>query len=442
MLRIPRALAALAGVALLASACGGEPDDLTADPAPTETADTETETETETAEPTETATDEAPVRDADADLVIWADENRANALADVAAQFGEENGITVAVQVVATDLQTNFVTANESGNGPDIVIGAHDWIGNLVQNGSIDPVALDESNQGNYSDIAIEGVTFNGQVYGLPYAVESLVLYRNTDLIPEAPQTIEELVAAGQEAVDAGTVDSALNLQVGQEGDAYHMQPLFTSAGGYLFGTTEEGDYDPTDVGVGEEGSLAAAERIFELGEGGSGVLNQSIGAENSIALFTEGAAASLVSGPWALNDVNTSGIPYEISPIPGFEGLDPAQPFTGVQAFFVASEGANKQFAQEFVVNAANTPETMQALYDADPRTPAMIEVLEAVSADDPNVAVFAEAAEGGQILPAIPEMAAIWGPLGQAEAAIVGGADPVETMTTAGETIVAEIG
>jgi arabinogalactan oligomer/maltooligosaccharide transport system substrate-binding protein len=35
-----------------------------------------------------------------------------------------------------------FVTAAQAGKGPDLVMGAHDWIGNLVQNGTIDPLQL------------------------------------------------------------------------------------------------------------------------------------------------------------------------------------------------------------------------------------------------------------------------------------------------------------
>ena len=50
---------------------------------------------------------------------------------------------------------------------------------------------------------------------------------------------------------------------VGEQGDAYHMQPLYTSGGGYLFGTDAEGNQDPTDLGVGKEGSIAAAEKII-----------------------------------------------------------------------------------------------------------------------------------------------------------------------------------
>ena len=76
-------------------------------------------------------------------LVIWADEEKAPALEPSATAWGEENGIEVVVEVVPGDeLQNNFITANQAGNGPDITMGAHDWIGNLVQNGSISPVQL------------------------------------------------------------------------------------------------------------------------------------------------------------------------------------------------------------------------------------------------------------------------------------------------------------
>ena len=75
-------------------------------------------------------------------LVIWADDKRTAALKPFADQFGKDNGVTVEVQAISKDLQTNFVTASQSGKAPDIVVGAQDWIGNLVQNGSIDPVQL------------------------------------------------------------------------------------------------------------------------------------------------------------------------------------------------------------------------------------------------------------------------------------------------------------
>src|SRR3954470_19334766 len=121
------------------------------------------------------------------ELVIWADDKRAAALKPFADKFGAENGVTVKIQAISKDQQTTFVTASQQGSGPDVMVGAHDWIGNLVQNGAIDPVQLSADQKSGIEANALKAVTFNGQTYGVPYATENLALVRNTDLAPDAP---------------------------------------------------------------------------------------------------------------------------------------------------------------------------------------------------------------------------------------------------------------
>jgi arabinogalactan oligomer/maltooligosaccharide transport system substrate-binding protein len=423
MRTVSRTLAALAGVALLATGCGGGGDSGGNASAP---------------EATEAPAAEAsgPPTRGDADLVIWTDDQRQEAIKTISDGFAEENGISVDVQVV-TDLQSNFITANNAGNGPDVVTGAHDWIGNLVQNGAIDPLQLTPDQLGEYSEVAVKGTTYDEQLYGLPYGVESLVLYRNLDMVPEAPATLEDAFAAGQAAVAAGKAETAFNLPVGEQGDAYHMQPLYTSAGGYVFGRNAEGDYDPTDLGVGSPGSIEAAKKIASLGEAGSKVLSRSVSSDNTIALFAAGKSAFLLSGPWAKADIETGGINYEIQPVPGFAGAGPAKPFAGVQAFFVASKGKNKAFAQEFVANTMNTPEAMQMIFDMANLPPALTSLQESAGATDPDLKAYLDAANAGEPMPAIPQMQSVFEPLGKAYAAIVGGADPVATMQATGTSI-----
>ncbi|WP_299036183.1 extracellular solute-binding protein [uncultured Pseudokineococcus sp.] len=417
-----RAAVAAVGIAALTAGCGGGSS------APAET-------DAAPAEPDAAATTGAPARD-DADLVVWTDELKIGAVTEIAEQFGEDNGISVAVQAV-TDLQANFVTANAATNGPDVVVGAHDWIGNMVQNGAIDPLQITADQLGQYSEVAVDAVTYDEQLYGLPYGVEALVLYRNTDLVPEAPATLDEAFATGLELKEAGTVESAFNLPVGELGDAYHMQPLYTSLGGYVFGQDPAGGYDPTDLGVGDEASQAAGERIEELGEGGSGVLTRSVSGDNSIALFADGQAPYLLSGPWARADVEAAGFGWDVQAVPGFEGAEPAQPFTGVQAFYVASNGANKAFAQEFVGGAVNTEEAMKTMYDGADIPPSLVSLQESEVAADPQLQAYLDAASAGQPMPSIPQMGSVFEPLGQAYSAIIGGADGAETMVATGETI-----
>jgi arabinogalactan oligomer/maltooligosaccharide transport system substrate-binding protein len=389
----------------------------------------------DTASASATADEEAAPTREDADLVIWTSDVASRAVTPLAEQFGEENGITVAVQVIAADLAANAITANAAGNGPDVLTLPNDFLGGALQNGAVTPLPLDAEDLAVYEEGAVASVTRDGQVWALPYAMENLVLYRNTDAAPRAPATVEDLVATGRDAVGAGTVERALALPVGQEGDAYHMHPFYTSAGGTLFAVDAEGQYDPTQVGVGTRESIRAAKKIAALGE--AGVLSRSIDGSNAIAQFTEGNSAYLVSGPWALADIRESGVPYDISPIPGFEGGQPAAPFLGVQAFWILSNAQNPAFAEEFVTNAINTPEAMTAMYEQDPRPPVRSDVLEQVSVEDPDMAKLAAGAENATLLPDFSFMSGVWPALGQAYAAIVGGADPATTMRQTGETI-----
>ena len=371
-------------------------------------------------------------------LVIWADEEKAPALEPSAKAWGEENGIEVVVEVVPGDeLQANFITANQAGNGPDVTMGAHDWIGNLVQNGAISPVQLPSDVADTIAPVGIDAVTYDGQTYGVPYAVETLALFANNELTDVAePGSLEELISAAKD----GGAENILSLPIGESGDPYHMQPIYTSAGGYLFGKDSEGNLDPSDLGVGEEGSLVAADKISELGE--QGALKNSITGDNSISLFAEGKSAYLISGPWALADVRDSDIDFTVSAIPGFEGMEPAAPFAGVNSFYVASNAKNAGFAQQFMTDVASSPEVARAMYEANPLPPVNLELREQIADEDEHVMIFAEAAEAADPMPAIPAMAAIWEPLGIAQANIVGGKDPHSTMEAAGEEIAAAIG
>nr|BFE77851.1 hypothetical protein GCM10020093_004520 [Planobispora longispora] len=154
---------------------------------------------------------------------------RSATLKPFAEAFAEENGIKAEIVVVAQNQQQTFTTASQAGKGPDVIVGAHDWIGNLVQNGLIDPVQMTEEQLSGYVDVARKAVTYGGQVYGVPYAVESLALFRNTDLAPDAPESFEELVATGKKLKAAGKVEEIVGYPVsqqnGQSGDTYHLYP-------------------------------------------------------------------------------------------------------------------------------------------------------------------------------------------------------------------------
>ncbi|CAM5240721.1 sugar ABC transporter substrate-binding protein [Streptomyces spiroverticillatus] len=376
-------------------------------------------------------------------VTVWADDQRAAALKDFARTFGEKYGARVSVQAVSKDLQTNFVTASQAGEGPDVVVGANDWIGNLVQNGAIDPVRLSTSQRDSLEPRAVKAVTFNGQTYGMPYALENVALIRNTALVPDAPATIEEAVAVGQRLKGEGKVSEIMSVPVGQAGDAYHAYALYSQAGGYLFGRDAQGEYNPADLGLGTEASVRALEKFRALGEKGVGALKRTIGPDNAIPTFTTGKAPFLISGPWAVPDIKKAGIAYDIQAVPRFEGTGgKGGPFIGVQAFYVAAKAKNKALAQEFVAQAGGSERTAIALTEANPRPPALKAALAHFKDSNPDLGKFLAAGADGVIQPAIPQMNVVWDPFGKAEAAIIGGAPVRSTVVSLTRAVAGQIG
>jgi arabinogalactan oligomer / maltooligosaccharide transport system substrate-binding protein len=407
--------AAVTGVvALLMSACGGSSTPTASSPSKAAT----TAATTAAPEPTKAG---PPVRDASVDLVIWTDADRAPALTKYATQFGEENGVKVAVQV-APDTRQQFKDATNVGKGPDIVVGAHDWLGELVQNNTVAPINLSADVAAKFAPNAIKATTFNGQTYGVPYAVENIALIRNTALAPDAPKSMEELVASGTKikAASAGKVTNVLVQQVGKTGNAFYTYPYLSAFGGGVFATKANGDYDATKVLVNSEGSLKGAAELAKLGK--AKVLTTNIGDDNAEAIFDGGKSPYFITGPWAITNIKKAGLKYAISPLPTLAG-GKMEPFLGVQMFYVSAKAKNAPLAQEFVTNYVPRKDIQLALFEAASRPPALIEAYDEVSAKDADVKAFFEAGKNGKAMPNIPAMNSVWGPLGQAAADVISG-------------------
>ncbi len=407
-----RGLALVATVGLLAAACGGGDSDTDAGA---------------TTEPTS----DGGAAAAEGTLVVWADETRSPVIEEIGAQFEADKG--VAVEVVQKDfgtLRDDLVSQGPSGQGPDIVVGAHDWIGKWVQNGAVAPLELGDK-ASEFEQVSIDAVSYEGQVYGLPYSIENIALFRNADLAPDKPGSWDDMIAAGQALVDAGDVELPFAVQMdGENGDPYHFYPLQTSFGAFVFGQTDDGSWDPDNLTLDNEGGVAFADFLSENGEKGTGVFSTSITGDIAKEQFNTGNVPYWITGPWNVADAVDAGINLVVEEIPG-PGGETAAPFVGVQAFFVSNYSENKLLANEFVVNYLSTEEVADALFEAGGRPPALIASAEKV-ADDPILAGFAEVGANGSPLPNIPAMDAVWQEWGLAEGAIVIGANNPEKVWT----------
>ena len=335
----------------------------------------------------------------DATLTIWADETRASKIEEIGAAFTDEYGVAINVQQLTfSDIRGEFITAAPAGEGPDLIIGAHDWVGELVSNGLLAPVDLSEDIRGHLNPGGLDAFVCEGDLYGLPYAVSNPAFFRNVDLVPDAPTTWDEVRAISEELAADEIYGYLIQMR-----DPWHSYTVMSAFGGYVFGFEPGVGYDPEDVGLDSEGSIAAYEYLGNLIK--DGLMPAGLDQETMWALFTEGKGAMMVTGPWALETLDASDVNYAISIAPEGPG-GPPRPFLSVDGFMVSAFAADPQLAQIFLSEFIATDDGMQALFDAQPRPPTW----DGVAVDDPSVASFTEAAQYGAPQPAIPEMGAVW--------------------------------
>lgn len=427
------------------AACGGGATTGAGEEASTEevaeeAAAEEAAAEEEAAEPTEepaeeaaseeAAAEEAPAEEAagegmeeglgqrpEGGILIWADEARAPFLQELSAGFTEEFGIPVAVEQPA-DPRGNFVIAAPVGEGPDLVIGAHDWLGQFVANGLVAPVDLGDKAE-QFAEVAVNAFTFNGELYGMPVSTENVAFFRNTELVPDAPTSWDEVLE-----ICAELGDQVAQCFPQREADPYHFYPIQTSFGGDVFGRTEDGSFNPDDVQIDSEGSLAAAEFLAQMGA--DGIYQPGSDYDIYHTLFEAGNAAFIITGPWALERIDESGIPYAISSIP--TGTQPGSPFLGAQGFMVNAFGEGQIEAQIYLTEFIATEEVMRQIAELSMRPSAYLPVLEE-QANDVNIAGFAEAGENATPMPAIPEMASVWDAWSNAQTLVVQGSEDATT-------------
>lgn len=414
MRRSISAMAAVSALAFVLGACGGNGGSADKSEAPAG------------------ATSAAPAAGGGATITVWTDSNRQPALESAAKKFESETGNHVELVVKEFgDVRAEFLTQVSNGQGPDITVGANDWLGEFVANGVVAPIELGDKAK-DFNDVATTAFSTGGNLYGLPYALENLALIRNTALADSTPATFDEMIAKGKEA----GVKYPFLVQTTDKGDPYTYYPFQQSFGAPVFETNADGSTSK-NLGMGGANGEAFATWLSEQGK--AGVFETAMTYDIAVDAFKKGESPYILGGPWMIEDFRSAGLKVAVEPIPA-PGPKAATPLVGVQGFYVSAQSKNQIVANQFLVDYMATPEVQLDIYKAGNRLPALIAAAQEAQKDEVT-AGFAKAAEGAQPMPTIPEMGAVWVPWGVTEAQIIDGAEPVAAWQSLIQNLQAEL-
>ena len=183
-----------------------------------------------------------------ATLTVWVDTERVDALKGAAEAYTEKTGVEVElVGKDNADIKDDFIQQVPTGKGPDITMGAHDWLGELSTNGVVAPIELGDS-AGDY----LPSRSTRRPTRAPPTCSLRGREHRRAAQRRPHPRGRHELRRHDRQGQAAGLAQPFV-VEQGAEGNPYHLYPFQTAFGAPVFGTNDEG-YDPTDLQLGNAG--------------------------------------------------------------------------------------------------------------------------------------------------------------------------------------------
>ena len=340
------------------------------------------------------------------EISIWHDGDEA-IMQVIQDQVNEElNGENITVKFEKKTGLTDQIKlyGNDSENGPDMYMYAHDSLGTFVEMGVLSPITdvVGEDAYQNMLPMTLEAGQYKGEQYLLPIYYETVLFMYNKDLWEgEVPNTTEELYEymTAHTDTDAGTY--AL---VNQHSTAYNVAPVINGFGGYIIDENAK-------PGLNNEKTKEAIEYNKKFAD------LEADGDYNTITtLFNEGKAAAIIGGPWLVSGIKDAGIDLGIKSLAEFElpNGNTLKPYSGVQGIGVMKHAAeSKKDALEKVFTALADPKVGIALAEQSNCAPAnQLSYEDEAVAENEMITAMKSTAEVAIPMPNIPEMSVMWGP------------------------------
>lgn len=373
-------------------------------------------------------------------LTVWEDIKKSDGIKTAIADFQKQFNVEVKVQEMPFAQQIEKLRLDgPAGIGPDVLVIPNDQLGSAVVQGLLSPLNVDKAHQAAYTPSAMAAFMQNNVVYGVPKAVETLVLIYNKDLLPAPLKTLDEYRAFSQKQREAKQYGLLAKFD-----QIYYSWGAIAPMGGYIFGKDGKGGLNTHDIGLNTAGGVAAVtylKSFFTQGLLPSGILGDN-GLNVIDSLFTEKKAAAVINGPWAFQPYQSAGINYGVAPLPELPDGKPMSSFLGVKGYAVSTWSKDKTLAQQFI-QFINQPQYVKERFRKTQEIPPVVALMnDPLIKNDEKANAVAIQAERAVAMPGVPEMQEVWGPANTAlELSVTGKQEPKEALDNAVKQITLQI-
>jgi multiple sugar transport system substrate-binding protein len=336
---------------------------------------------------------------ASGEIDVWAMGTEGENLGVLADAFMEENSdVTVNVTAVPWDAAHDRIsTAITAGEVPDVSLIGTTWMGEFAQTGGLDPTPAN-IDPAAFFEGAWDTTVVDGTSYGVPWYVETRLLYYRTDLAEEAgvsepPASWDDLKALTQGLEEAGA-EYGLALQPGGTGSWQTFMPFFWQAGGEIVDDAGTFTLDSEACVT----ALTYYDSFFEEDLAPTAALDPPVEAQ-----FAEGSVGGFISGPWMIGVVTDAGADQATWTVAHQPTEEAGTSFVGGGNLAVFSESDNKEAAWAFV-EYLSRPEVQVTWFETISDLPAVQAAWDDPAlADDELLAAFGDQLSDAKAPPAI---------------------------------------
>jgi maltose/maltodextrin transport system substrate-binding protein len=333
-------------------------------------------------------------------LLIYMDKERGRALQPIVDKFESDLNVKVLIET-PENIPESFSIAAQAGGGPDLVVWAHDKVGEWAAGGLIAPVTLKGKFTDKFFPKSWRAVTYNQVTWGYPIALETATLIFNKGLFDGPPPVQLSQLASidrGMKRNHPGVMTIRWDPQ-----SAYYTWGILASGGGFVFGKKGT-DYDLKNIGVATPGAVEALSEIIGLIR--IGILPKLCSNGETEDLMGQGKLAMTIAGPWAWSNLIQKGIDFDLAQIPGVNG-NVGRPFVGVSMVYLNRLSPNQDLMKEFIERYMLTEDGLATMNKTKPiGIPALISLYEKMAANDPHLRELEASVDIGQVMPNIPQM------------------------------------
>jgi len=361
---------------------------------------------------------------------VWAMGTEGEMLGDIVKDFETDNpDADVNVTAVPWEAAHNKIAnAIAAGETPDMSLIGTTWMGEFAEADGLDPTPEGLVEEADFYEGAWDSTVVGDTSYGVPWYVETRVLYYRTDLAEkagwsEAPQTWDELKTFAQDMKSKAGAEYGISLQPGQTGSWQTVLPFAWSNGAAV---TNEGGTEYTIDSAETTEALDYYKSYFDEGLSPTRLLDPG----ELESGFADGQYGSFISGPWHTGLVEDAGVTpeqYDVAPLPGKESA-PGTSFVGGGDLAVFKDSDNRESAWK-LVKWLSEPDVQQDWYTTLGDLPAVRSAWDSGKlAEDPKLQVFGEQLGNAQSPPAVPTWEQVAAVIDSDVEKAVKGAAPVE--------------